>query len=280
MSKTKLPKKFVPEGALYFTKIKSRHPSHNVLRRNKGLQFPFKSLVRFGSQTELDPKEGKVVEINTVAAVKNSASKLLMKNCFAKAGIVTAEWCQAKNLDDFLKSEKFKYPIVAKHHFGSRGRGNTLIKDKKELDKWKVGKNLDNYIFEQFYNYSREYRVHVSRENGAFYSCRKMLKNGTPEANKWYRNDSNCVWVLETNPDFDAPVNWKEIQKECLRALDAVGLDVGAIDVKVQSAHNGKREKRKSCKFIIIETNSAPSFGEITEQKYLEQLQYLIRNKK
>ena len=170
------------------------------------------------------------------------------------------------------------YPIVAKHHFGSRGKGNYLLNSKEELQEWLNGKNIENYIFEKFYNYNREYRLHVSK-NGCFYTCRKMLKNDVPKEQRWFRNDSNSVWVLETNEAFDKPKNWKDIEKECINALNATGLDFGACDVRVQSAKTEKGKERTEIDFIIVEINSAPSMGEITEQRYKEELPKLLKDK-
>jgi hypothetical protein len=46
---------------------------------------------------------------------------------------------------------------------------------------------------------------------------------------------------------------------------------VAAFDVKVQS-----KDKNK---FIIIESNSAPSFGDITLQKYVDEIPRIVKNK-
>ena len=70
--------------------ILSRHPSHSILRaKNQTLPLlPFRSVIRLGSTTESDGR----LEINTAQAVKNSASKLLMKQKFTEAGVKTAQW--------------------------------------------------------------------------------------------------------------------------------------------------------------------------------------------
>jgi hypothetical protein len=107
-----------------------------------------------------------------------------------------------------------------------------------------------------------------------------MLKNGTPEDKRWFRNDSNSTWIMEENPAFDKPVNWNTIIAECVKALNAVGLDVGACDVKVQSAKNKKGTQRTNPEFIVIEINSAPSFGAITLKKYVERLPAILMAKK
>lgn len=250
--------------------IRSRHPSHSTFR--KEIRLPFKSMVGFGSETKTP--EG-YIRLNSPDAVRNSSSKLRMKICFTNEGVKTPIWCQNKNLNDFIKSEKLKFPIVSKSHFGSRGRGNVLHRTKAELDKWLKDKNTEGYIFEQYMPYSREYRLHVNSE-GCFYTCRKMVKKDTPDDKRWYRNDSNCVWILEENPLFDKPNNWKQIEKECVKALKSVGLDFGACDIRVQSAQKNKENPE----FVIIEINSAPSMGEVTFEKYIKEIPIMLTRKK
>lgn len=292
-----ISKKPIKKFTRFRPMILSRHPSHNHLRTGLSL-LPFRSVIRLGSTTV--PKDGKErLQINTVQAIKNSASKLLMKQCFTKAGVKTADcwtYCSQINGSDQYRlcfnkmqftdkdlapthARELPYPIVAKHIYGSRGTGNTLLNTQEELQQWMRGKDLSNYIFEKFYNFNREYRLHVTK-NGCFYTCRKVLREDTPENKRWYRNDSNSNWLVETNPSFDKPVNWDNIVAECVKALNAVGLDIGGFDVKVQSAKTPKGKVRENPEFIIIESNSACSHGEVTAQKYVEELNKLLIYKK
>jgi hypothetical protein len=101
-----------------------------------------------------------------------------------------------------------------------------------------------------------------------------MLREEAEE--RWHRHDNNCVWILEENPLFDKPNNWEEIVAECVKALTAVSLDIAAVDIKVQSATNKQGVLRESPEFIILETNSAPSLGDITANKYVEQLTNML----
>ena len=250
----------------FFVRVFSRHPSHNPLR--KSMLLPFRSAVRFGSTTTTDIK----IQCNSIDAVRNSADKRRMKDCFTASGVITADWTKETNPDTVLKWCKDKYPIVSKHRFGSRGTGNALHETEASLKAWMNGKSLNDYIFEKFYSYSREYRLHVTND-GCFYTCRKMLKNETPDEKRWFRNDSNSVWILESNPQFDKPSNWKVIEAECVKALKSIGLDIGAFDVRVQG------KDKKDPKFIIIESGSAPSFGDVTLQKYKEEIPKVLKKK-
>lgn len=99
-----------------------------------------------------------------------------------------------------------------------------------------------------------------------------MLRDNVPNEQKWQRHDDNCVWILEENPSFEKPINWKTIIKDCVNALESLDLDIGAFDIKVQNAKDKKGNVRDNPEYIIIESCSAPSFGEITAKKYREEL--------
>lgn len=264
--------------------ICSRHPSHSILRaKNQTLPLlPFRSVIRLGSTTESDGR----LEINTVEAVKNSASKLLMKQKFTEAGVKTANWWHLVNADGivayptnkntgYVELENLSFPLVAKSYFGSRGIGNTKFNTKEELEAWLVGKNLNNYIFEEFVKMTREYRLHITKF-GCFYTCRKLVRSDAPE-DTWQKHDDVCNWVLEENPSFKKPKNWDDIIADCVKAKDALGLDICAFDVGVQGAKDGI--ERENPEWIIFESCSAPSFGDITGKKYIEILPKLLIDK-
>jgi len=269
-------------------RIRSRHPSHKILRsRFKNLPLlPFRSVIRLGSTTSTP--EGIKVELNTVEAVRNSSSKLLMKQCFTENNVQTAKWWlhtagafTDQSTRELIQSVDLPFPIVAKSFYGSRNRGNTKINNVEELNSWMEGKNLSNYLFEVFHNYAREYRLHVSK-NGCFYACRKVLKRDTPDDHKWYRNDDHCNWIREDSDNqelFDKPVNWDNIIDECVKAVKAVGLDFGAVDLRIQSSTDSDGNERSNPHFIIVEINSAPSFGQITSEKYINEIPKLLKQK-
>lgn len=276
-----------PKYTLFRPRIRSRHPSHSILRpiHKKLPLFSKRSVIRFGSSHEYSDDR---VEVNTVAAIKKSSNKYLMKMAFANWEVTTANWWtyeqgefvyqSGAEDDQIAEIEELPYPIVAKKHYGSRNNGNTKIDSVEQFKEWIEGRDLHNYIFEKYYSYNREYRLHVT-EDGCFYACRKMLKSDAPQEVRWYRNDAHCVWILEDNESFDKPANWDSIVDECVKALKAVGLDFGAIDLRVQSAKNSDGELREEPKFIVVEINSAPSFGEKTIEKYIEVLPQIINKK-
>ena len=271
---------------LFRPMILSRHPSHDILRlkHKKIAALPYRSVIRFGSSTEVEDtvaKGGNRIEINTVNAIKISANKLLMKQKFTEAGVKTANWrqhCPIEGLTDL------EFPIVAKAHYGSKGRGNTLIKSQEELESWMQGKTLSNYIFEKFMNFGHEFRLHVT-EDGCFYTCRKALKQDVPEDQKWRRHDDICVWFLETNENFHKPNSWNDIVSDCVKALKAVGADLLSFDVRVQTPRDKDGNSRPYQEYILLECNSASSMdngtGEVSvcAQKYIDEIPKIIIRK-
>lgn len=275
--------KTVKKPSSYYLRILSRHDTIGPLR-NSILIKGVKAVYRHGSTT----KSAFEYEINSPESVNISADKKLMKEAFDKAEVKHAPWIHLlkfssdkKAWDEFLNKLNFDKDkdswIIGKNRYGSRGVGNTLIKTREQLDTYlkEKSKSLDNYIIEEYKNYSVEYRIHVS-ENGYFYTCRKMLKTNTPKDNRFQRHDDNCSWYIETNPKFNKPENWDEIVENCKSAVKQIGADVLAFDVKCTSI---KESKDKKCKFILIESCSAPSFGNGTLEKYKEELPKIITRK-
>lgn len=269
--------------------ILSRHPSHDCLRsKYKHISLlPYKSVVRLGSTTDLEDtisNGGNRIEINTIQSIKNSASKLLMKQKFQEVNVKTAEWLPGST-GKAIVLETIGFPMVIKAHHGSKGRGNTLIKNEDDWNNWWIKSNSSaNYIFEKFYNYGHEFRLHVT-EDGCFYTCRKALKQDVPEDQKWRRHDDICVWFLEENESFFKPNSWQDIVDDCVLALKAIGADILSFDVRVQSPTNKNGELRDYQNYILLECNSASSMdngsGELSicAKKYIEEIRKLIINK-
>ena len=269
--------------------VRTKNPSAAILRpRNKLFPFfAFKSVIRMGSTTDFPDSVtngGQRKEINTITSITNSRSKLLMKKCFDDVKIRSALWYTHVTKEKegyFLVNSKndtknpVQYPILAEKIYGQKAIGMVKIDNEEGLVAF-LTKGTKGYYYEIFHNYSKEYRLHVSK-NGCFYTNRKMLKTDATE--RWFRNDSNCVWFLEENSQFDKPSNWEMIEEHCVKALKAVGLDIGACDVRVQASTTSKGTKRDFSDFIIIEINSAPAFGEITGEKYVKEITKLLIEK-
>lgn len=265
-------------------RIFSRHPSHNILRTNLP-RLPFRSLVRFGSTTPLDRMD--LIELNPISSIRISSNKYLMKKAFTNANIKTARWFHTTDINsiyELMDDMDIGFPIVMKAFYGSRGRGNTLLRDEYELEEIVNNNPIDNYIFEQYKPYLLEYRLHVTR-HGCFYACRKALKSNTNSSDKWRRHSDNSVFLLDTNSDFMKPNSWDDIVNDCINALIEIGADILSFDVKVQSPTKPNGDEREYQQYIIIESNSASGMGHeldspgVCASKYMTVIPELLMEK-
>lgn len=262
-----------------YVKIRSKHPSHNELRKSIPAIKPV--VLRLGSTTEMPAG---FVEINHKDVARISGNKKKMKQAFNEAGVKTANWLDpttctaASGTTVFQECMRLGLPIVAKQLFGAQGKGNTLIRTEEELNTFLQGKTMSNYIFEKFYNYLLEFRLHVTSD-GCFYACRKAMKADTPPEERWRFHSDTSTWYLETNEKFYKPNSWDDIVEDCVAALEEIGADVLAFDVKVQSPVDKNGVPREYQEYILIEANSAPSLQNIGIEKYKEIIPEIIKKK-
>lgn len=238
-------------------RVRGKQACHHEL---SGTKVPYAATYRARSRTVLNRK---CIHINRPDKVINADDKYLMHKCFDKSAIKCAEWQLAS------EPLNLKAPLVAKHRLGSRGIGVYLLKTDKDVKEFIKSRKIDlhNFILERFKNFRREYRMHVWA-GGCFYSCRKALQRDCPDNLKWKMNDSNCTWFTDQNKcKFLKPENWEEIESECVKALDSLGLDVVGFDVKV--ADDGR--------FFIVEANSAPTIGSKGIERYKQILPSIVR---
>lgn len=206
------------------------------------------------------------IEINSINGCRISSDKILMKKAFDEVGINTAEWFTIPNREvgrDYIKKRLYRWgcPIIAKKFNSSKGNGIYLIKSIRDF--LEIPGDITRYVFEKYYNYTKEYRLHVSCF-GCFYTSRKMLRNDADI--RWHRHSNNSVFINESNPQFDKPRTWNKIVKQCQDIIKHIGLDIAAFDVKVS----------RSGEFIILESNSAPSLKEQGIEKYTTELKKII----
>lgn len=247
-------------------KLRSRNFSCEPLKQ---IETPIPVIYRMGSVTPLNkifkrkiPK--RYLEINSVQACRISGDKYLMKKRFNHARIKSAPWFTINSKD--LNNQRIRHylskwkTIIAKRYNSSKGKGIYLIRSIEDYLKFRIQIQAEHYyvedfIFERYYTYTKEYRLHVTKDK-CFYACRKMLIENAQD--RWHRHGNNSVFIYEENPKFDKPQNWDEIVNECINALKALKLDIAAFDVKVS----------KKGDFIIMESNSAPALGERGIQEY------------
>jgi glutathione synthase/RimK-type ligase-like ATP-grasp enzyme len=254
---------------LFRPQIRTKNHTAEVLKVRGALPLlPARCVIRLGSVTPTNHER----EINSVQGARNSSNKLIMKDLFEKNGVKQSLWYTIRNSSVYIKDlqadpHDLPYPLLAKQIYGFKGKGMIMLNNEEELNNF-LKTDTKGYYLEKFYSYAKEYRIHTSIATDCFYTCRKVRRLDSQD--KWFFNSTNCNWLVEDNPDFDKPSCWNSMVEHAKKALVAVGLDMGAVDIRVQS------NSKQIPDFIVCEINSAPSFGNITGEKYKEEIKKII----
>lgn len=108
----------------------------------------------------------------------------------------------------------------------------------------------------------QEYRVHVFRGN-VFFAQRKARKLDVPDGEVNWQVRNLAGGFIYANQNIEVA---ETIQENCKRAITALGLDFGAVDVVVTA----------SGKCFVLEVNCAPGLAGSTLTKYTEVFQSLV----
>lgn len=204
-------------------------------------------LLRLGSTTPLVSKF-KYLELNSIRGVKISSDKRQMKAAFDSAKIHHSEWINTSNvkkIKDFFNANKI---VIVKHHHSCKGEGIYYIDNINDLNKFiSSHPNISNYVFEKYYFYPQEYRLHVDVKHGCFYACKKIFKDDADVF--WHKHANNSTFVLMTK-EKKYPACWNDMIQDCVKAMKVIGLDIACFDVLCSNNN-----------WIIVESNTAPSLA-------------------
>lgn len=96
-----------------------------------------------------------------------------MKQAFDKAGVSHSEWISSSNKASIYKFFMQHKILIAKHKHSSKGKNIYYIDNPKSLDDLCNNVNIKDFVFEKYYFFPNEYRVHVDVHHGCFYACKR-----------------------------------------------------------------------------------------------------------
>jgi len=151
---------------------------------------------------------------------------------------------------------------------GFGGKGISIIKSKEELEEYE-GK--EGYYFSIYFHKTHEFRVHVAfgKAIGMVQKKRmgkvKLQENGLTKADPYIRSHSRG-WVFAYNNLYGCAMDRAAVTNTCVAAVNAIGLDFGAVDVMTIFNKNKELESTKIC-----EINTAPGLDATpTMESYIE----------
>lgn len=194
------------------------------------------------------------IQVNSAESIKNSIDKLQQKKLLIKAGIKTLP---------LIKWEEADYPFVVKGIVRSCGNSVFVTNNNREFKK-ATEKLKDKYIIEPLFKATGEYRLHCTRTEN-FFSVKKIKRN--PED----------IIITSKNHfnkrDFVKPRLYKEMQQECIKAMNVLNLDIACFDVMYNSSNPDKHD------FTIAEANTNPELLANTFEAYKTALIDIINKK-
>jgi len=181
---------------------------------------------------------------NRPAAVANAADKLLTFNALSHYGVRIPEYTRSSGVaHDWIEDGHLVYG--RRYTDSSQGRGieiltqdDTFISNLPLYTKGIIG--------------GEEYRVHVAF--GKVIDYTKKLRRRETDPNEYVRNHENG-WVFCREGVLLPP----DAAIQSINAIDALGLDFGALDVIV-----------KNNVAYVLEVNSAPGVENTTLYKYVQ----------
>lgn len=235
---------FFPEGGGHHNAVTSKKPKHGIPEGAVVLNYGRSEWPKWGN--EFVKNGGKL--INHPDAIKISSDKLATLDVLEEAQIPSLTYTNNKaEAQGWL--DKGMAVIVRHILKGKQGNGVELISP---------GQPLPNApLYTLFYDKTHEFRVHIVKGQVVDYVQKKRMgkekrnKRGLEEVNDVVRNHKRG-WIFAHNDILDFP----EIRQMSLDAVDAVGLDLAAVDVLARVDSRGRLRDA-----LICEVNSAPGMS-------------------
>jgi len=137
------------------------------------------------------------------------------------------------------------------------GDGIVIAKNADEL--------VDAPLYVRYMPKEQEYRVHVFRDR-VFFAQRKARKLDVPDDQVNWQVRNLAGGFIYANQNVEVA---ETIQENCKRAITALGLDFGAVDVVVTA----------SGKCFVLEVNTACGLAGTTLEKYVEVFRSLSQSR-
>lgn len=191
--------------------------------------------------------------INSFDSVNRASNKLLTARSFKEAGVSTPEWTTDHSVAvGWLREGRF---VVARKYLRDMAaKGLVLLKDP---DITKEVLEDSGYVLYSLYKKKKdEYRIHILNET-VFSFSQKKLRNGFERNEEtWQIRNYRRGWIYART---DVIPN-KKVLAESIKAVEALGLDFGAVDVGWND-HEGNA--------YIYEVNTAPGLEASTLEDYV-----------
>ncbi len=198
--------------------------------------------------------------LNSASSILRNTNKLGSLRLFAKAGLNVPKIYTDKHS---IKG----FPVLGRDRNHSGGKDIVIIQGSNNLSSNDFNKIPNKDFYVEFIPSKLEYRVHVFAGEVLRVTQKTFRghdRNGDSIDNKSLIRNDTFGWGhsnIETNEVR------KDILNACIKAVKAIGLDFGAVDVIISSVDE---------KPYILEVNTCPRLNSIGMKIYVDRIKELI----
>lgn len=231
-------RKYIGANSDVFTKVKI-----------EAADFTNNIIIRWGNAIKVDLNNS--VVYNKAEAIQKATDKKLTRQLLAEADISVP---RAVVPD----SENINYPVIARPSRHAKGKNFIILKSRDEFYQHWI-RNNQTWYYSEFVDKVKEYRVHCAHGRILNYLEKPNPGNGT------------IAWNRALNGEAFTNIKWDQydskVALECLKAVQAIGLDFAGVDVIVTA--DGKP--------YILELNTSPTLNssEYSMSRYAKYFDWL-----
>lgn len=217
---------------------------------------PINNLINWGC-TEIPGLRGGTTIFNDPRAVQVAVDKVATLRRLSDANISTIEFTtEATGANRWLE------------------KGNTVFG--RTLTKSSGGKGIELYIRERgiqrvgsaplytrFWKCDRELRVHVVGNEVVDFAEKRRVRTENPKPDRYWIRTHNNGWIYAR----EGARCTQKVKDLCIQAIRVLGLDFGAVDVRVRDGGEAR----------ILEVNTAPGITGTTVNSYAAAFRRLLR---
>jgi hypothetical protein len=201
--------------------------------------------------------------INDPAAVRSASNKLSALIRMDEAGVSVVPFTtNPDRANEWLREGK---KVIVRHKL-SANSGNGIEVVRPNEGSWRRALVPRAPLYTKYVKKNREFRVHVF-DGHVFDFQEKKKRNGTQ-----FEDDDHALirshlhgWIF-CRTGVVCP---QSVKDEAVKAVRALGLDFGAVDVVV-----GERDNEP----YVLEVNTAPGLEQTTLENYVEQIEDYVRS--
>lgn len=208
-------------------------------------------VIRWGNRIEITTNNESIV-YNTSSSIGYSSNKCLARKLFIKNKVKTPQLYSDENPPQ-------DFPVIARPSYHSKGQNFVVLSTKKEF--FAHYDNHADWYYSEYIDKEKEFRVYVA--HGKVLGVTEKPKPEDEEQLAWNQAINHDKWILLKWANYPL-----EVVKEACKAVKALGLDFGGVDVML-----------KDGKAYVLESNTAPTLSDspIVSLKFAKYFDWLNR---